>query len=117
MPPRMRHPVIASADFVMKRRWLLGRPPSRTMTAESHRNSGGFAMSRAFTRPTVLALAALLGLAAPARADDPFYKGKRLTLLINFAAGGPTDIEGRLFAKYLVKQLDGQAGGIVEHME
>ena len=50
--------------------------------------------------------AALFGLgicaalaAAPAHAQsDPFYKGKRLTLLINFAAGGPADIEGRLFA-------------------
>jgi tripartite-type tricarboxylate transporter receptor subunit TctC len=70
-----------------------------------------------FTRPAMLALAALLGLAAPARADDPFYKGKRLTLLINFAAGGPTDIEGRLFAKYLVKHIEGQPGVIVQNMD
>ena len=53
-----------------------------------------------------LALAILLGHAATALADVPFYKGKRLTLLINFAAGGPTDIEGRLFARYLVKHID-----------
>jgi hypothetical protein len=52
-----------------------------------------------------------------ARAEEPFYKGKRLTLLINFAAGGPTDIEGRLFAKYLVKHLDGQPGVIVQNMD
>jgi tripartite-type tricarboxylate transporter receptor subunit TctC len=69
------------------------------------------------TRPAVLVLAALIGLAAAARADEPFYKGKRLTLLINFAAGGPTDIEGRLFAKYLVKHLDGQPGMIVQNMD
>ena len=50
----------------------------------------------------VIALCALVALAAPkAHADDPFYKGKRLTILINFAPGGPTDIEGRLFAKHL----------------
>jgi len=30
----------------------------------------------------------------PAAAQEPFYKGKRITILINFAAGGPTDIEG-----------------------
>src|ERR1700730_16497901 len=30
------HPVIANAGVVSKHRWLLGRPPSRTMTAESH---------------------------------------------------------------------------------
>src|ERR1700719_1611347 len=70
-----------------------------------------------FTRPAMLALAALLGLAATAKADEPFYKGKRLTLLISFAAGGPTDIEGRLFAKYLVKHIEGQPGVIVQNMD
>jgi tripartite-type tricarboxylate transporter receptor subunit TctC len=74
-------------------------------------------MLPALTRPAVLVLATLLGLAAAARADEPFYKGKRLTLLINFAAGGPTDIEGRLFAKYLVRHLDGQPGMIVQNMD
>ena len=70
----------------------------------------------ALTRPAVV-LIALIGLAATARADEPFYKGKRLTLLINFAAGGPTDIEGRLFAKYLVRHIDGQPGLIVQNMD
>jgi len=51
----------------------------------------------------VVALCAALAIpTAIAHADDPFYAGKRLTVLINFAAGGPTDIEGRLFAKHLV---------------
>ena len=68
--------------------------------------------------------AALLGLcatisfaASPAPAQEPFYKGKRLTLLINFAAGGPTDIEGRLFAKYLVRHIDGQPNVVVQNMD
>jgi putative tricarboxylic transport membrane protein len=74
-------------------------------------------MFSVFTRPAVLALAALLALAARAQADEPFYKGKRLTLLINFAAGGPTDIEGRLFAKYLVKHIEGRPGVIVQNMD
>ena len=30
-----------------------------------------------------------------AHAQQPFYKGKRFTVLINFAAGGPADIESR----------------------
>ena len=77
--------------------------------------SPGFTRA-ALTRPAVV-LIALIGLAAPARADEPFYKGKRLTLLINFAAGGPTDIEGRLFAKYLVRHIDGQPGLIVQNMD
>ena len=74
-------------------------------------------MLRVFTRLAVLPLAALLGLAATAHADEPYYIGKRLTLVINFAAGGPTDIEGRLFAKYLVKHLAGQPGMIVQNMD
>ncbi len=48
-----------------------------------------------------------------AAAQEPYYKGKRLTVLINFAAGGPTDIEGRLFAKHLAKHIDGQPNVIV----
>jgi len=74
-------------------------------------------MLSAFTRPAMLALVAVLGFVASARADEPYYKGRRLTLLINFAAGGPTDIEGRLFAKYLVKHIDGQPGMIVQNMD
>jgi len=63
------------------------------------------------------ALAALSAATATARAADPYYKGKRLTVLINFAAGGPTDIEGRLFAKYLIKHIDGLSGMIVQNMD
>src|SRR4029077_6987454 len=79
------------------------------------------AMLRTFTRPAMiklrLALAAVLDLAASANGAEPFYKGKRITVLINFAAGGPTDIEGRLFAKYLVKHIAGQPNLIVQNMD
>ncbi len=50
-------------------------------------------------------------------AQEPFYKGKRLTLLINFAAGGPTDIEGRLLAKHIAKHIDGQPQIIVQNRD
>ena len=64
---------------------------------------------------TGLCAAAVLALAlSAARADDPFYKGKRLTLLINFAAGGPSDIEGRLLVKHIGKHLDGAPSIIVQ---
>src|SRR5215470_2432700 len=56
---------------------------------------------------TLIALCAgLAATAAHAQSDDAFYRGKRLTILINFAPGGPTDIEGRLFAKHLAKHVD-----------
>ncbi len=55
--------------------------------------------------------------AAPAfSADAPFYRGKTLTVLINFAAGGPTDIEGRLVARFLGKHVPGQPPIVVQNM-
>jgi tripartite-type tricarboxylate transporter receptor subunit TctC len=55
--------------------------------------------------------------AAPAfSADAPFYRGKTLTVLINFAAGGPTDVEGRLVARFLGKHLPGQPSIVVQNM-
>ena len=67
-------------------------------------------------RAVVLSLL-LLALCAAAHAEESYYKGKRLTLLINFAVGGPTDIEGRLFAKYLGRHIDGLSGTIVQNMD
>ena len=57
-----------------------------------------------------------LAAASPAAAAD-YYQGKRLTVLINFAAGGPTDIEGRLFARHVIKQLPGATGVIVQNID
>ena len=73
-------------------------------------------------RAQVAVLAACVALAfaaaaSDARAQEPFYKGKRLTILINFAAGGPTDIEGRIVAKHLAKHIDGQPNLIVQNMD
>jgi tripartite-type tricarboxylate transporter receptor subunit TctC len=71
----------------------------------------------AFVRATV-ALCVLLVLAVPeAFADEAFYKGKRLTILINFASGGPTDIEGRLFARHLARHIEGQPNIVIQNME
>jgi tripartite-type tricarboxylate transporter receptor subunit TctC len=66
----------------------------------------------------ILSLWAAATLAASgARAADPYYKGKRLTLLVNAAVGGPTDIEGRLFAKHLGKHIDGEPAIVVQNRE
>jgi tripartite-type tricarboxylate transporter receptor subunit TctC len=63
------------------------------------------------------AVAILAAGSFEARAEDPFYKGKRLTLLINFAPGGPTDIEGRLFARHIVKHIDGNPSVVVQNKD
>ena len=47
--------------------------------------------------------AALLALSAPARADD--YPSKTITLIVPFAAGGSTDVIGRLVAEGLRAEL------------
>jgi tripartite-type tricarboxylate transporter receptor subunit TctC len=72
----------------------------------------------AFLRNLILVVAALVAFnASPLRAEEPFYKNKQLTLLINFAAGGPTDIEGRLLAKHIVKHIDGRPNIVVENKD
>ena len=38
-------------------------------------------------------------------------------MIINFAAGGPADVEGRLFAKHLAKHIDGNPTIIVQNMD
>ncbi len=70
-------------------------------------------------RRIALALLALsaLALTSTAYADEPFYKGKQLTLLINFAVGGPADVEGRLFAKYIGRHIPGHPSVLVENMD
>jgi tripartite-type tricarboxylate transporter receptor subunit TctC len=64
-----------------------------------------------------VALALAFAFGVPSAHAEDFYKNKRLTILINFASGGPTDIEGRLFAKYLAKHIEGQPGMIVQNMD
>jgi len=50
-------------------------------------------------------------------AADPFYKGKRISMIINFGAGSATDIDGRVFAKHLSKHIEGEPSIIVQNME
>jgi tripartite-type tricarboxylate transporter receptor subunit TctC len=57
-----------------------------------------------------------VGLATPSIADEKFFAGKRITVLVNFAPGGPTDIEGRLFARHVAKHLGGTPTVVVQNM-
>ncbi len=72
-------------------------------------------------RPSIRVLAAaalLLGTAIfTAQADDAFYKGKRLTVLVNYAPGGPTDIEGRLVARHIARHIAGAPSILVQNMD
>jgi len=69
-------------------------------------------------RATLIGLcaAAVLG-ALPVAAQEPYYKGKRLSVLINYAPGGPTDIEGRLFARHIGRNIEGEPSVIVQNID
>ena len=61
-------------------------------------------------------LLALCALGAGAAEKTPFYQGKTLNIVINFAAGGPTDIESRIFAKHLSRHIPGAPTVTVQNM-
>jgi tripartite-type tricarboxylate transporter receptor subunit TctC len=52
---------------------------------------------------------------APA-AERPYYQGKTVTFFINFSAGGPTDIEGRIVARHLARHIPGNPTIVVQNM-
>ncbi len=54
---------------------------------------------------TLLALALVN---QPGFAQKPFYQGKKLNFMVDFSAGGPTDIECRIYARHLVRHLPGK---------
>jgi hypothetical protein len=62
-----------------------------------------------------IAFLATLAFAAPAGAAD-FYQGKSVAMLVNFTAGGPTDVEARLVARHLGKHVPGAPAIVVRNM-
>jgi tripartite-type tricarboxylate transporter receptor subunit TctC len=64
----------------------------------------------------VLGVCAVAATVTQAPAQEPFYKGKRLTLLVNFDAGSATDIDARVFARHFIKHVPGAPQLIVQNM-
>ena len=62
-----------------------------------------------------VAAAVVLTAPFPVRAAD-FYAGKTLSVLVNFTAGGPTDIEARLVARHIGRHIAGNPAVIVRNM-
>ena len=68
-------------------------------------------------RPFILAFCGLIFLVASSpAAERPFYQGKNINFVINFAAGGPTDIEGRIVARHIAKHIPGQPTLVPQNM-
>ena len=49
-------------------------------------------------------------------AQAQFFKGKVITLIINYAAGGNADTEGRIFERHLSKHIEGKPTIIVQNI-
>ena len=58
----------------------------------------------------------ILFLNTASAAERPFYQGKTITFFINFSAGGPTDIEGRIVARHLPRHIPGDPTIVVQNM-
>lgn len=67
-------------------------------------------------RTILLAGLATLAAAVPGTAVAQIYKGKTVTMIINYPAGGPTDIEGRIIAHHLSAHIPGKPNVIVKNM-
>jgi hypothetical protein len=71
-------------------------------------------MSRRFL--LVAGLAALIAAVVPQVALAQFYKGKTITMIINYPAGGPADIEGRIVAQHLPNHIPGKPTVVIKNV-
>jgi len=59
----------------------------------------------------------MLGISPAAQAEDtPEFKGKTVTVIASFEAGGPYDFYSRLVARFLGAHLPGTPNVIVQNM-
>ncbi len=69
------------------------------------------------TRRILIAASVLALIAAaqePARAQ--YYKGKTINMIVNYPAGGPTDVEGRIVAQHLPQHIPGNPTVVVRNV-
>jgi len=67
-------------------------------------------------KTSCLAGVLLFALVTTDVAAQGFYAGKQLTVLVNYDAGGPTDIEARVFARHISRHIAGTPNVIVQNM-
>jgi len=71
-------------------------------------------MSR--TALLTLGFLAMIATIVPGGANAQFFKGKTITMIVNYPAGGPTDLEGRIVAQHLPAHLPGNPTVIVKNI-
>lgn len=70
---------------------------------------------KAFSALVLIAFGFTLGIKA-ATAQEPFYKGKSMRIIVGFSAGGGYDTYARLIARHLPKYIPGNPTVTVENM-
>ncbi len=63
-----------------------------------------------------LVIAGVLAAAFSHTALAQFYKGKTITMIINYPAGGPSDIEGRIVAQHLPAHIPGRPSIVIKNV-
>jgi hypothetical protein len=103
----------AAAETAAKRGRRTDRRPEK--------NPGEEFMSGAAAKGLRVALtgAALLGFGSAGAADEAadFYRGRTITVIVGFGAGGGYDLYARLLAHYLGNHIAGQPNVVVQNME
>ena len=58
----------------------------------------------------------LIAVLFPGHAGAQYYKGKTITMIVNYPAGGPTDLEGRIVALHLPQHIPGNPTIVVKNV-
>jgi tripartite-type tricarboxylate transporter receptor subunit TctC len=100
---------------------IVFKPLAPWHTAINPADAGAIPMIRATVlfsplRRAALTLAALLLAPAPGHADEPFYKGKSISLIIASNVSGGYDTYGRLLARHLPAHLAGNPTIVPQNM-
>jgi len=67
-------------------------------------------------RTMLVVFGVILVAIVPTSAEPQFYKGKTITIIVNYPAGGPTDLEGRIVALNLPAHIPGNPTIIVKNV-
>jgi len=73
-------------------------------------------MRKAPLRFATLICAGLAASSSARAADEDFYKGKTLNIIVGFASGGGYDTYARLLSRHLPRHIAGAPGAIVQNM-
>src|SRR6187455_3613421 len=58
----------------------------------------------------------ILTAIVPDNAQAQLYKGKTITMIVNYPAGGPTDLEGRIVAQHLPAHIPGSPTIVIRNV-